>query len=60
MMGAMTTVRAELELDLFSDAAILDPYPLYREVRDLAPAVWLPAHQVWALGRFADVRATLS
>jgi len=59
MMRAMTTVRAELELDLFSDAAIVDPYPLYREVRNRAPAVWLPAHQVWALGRFADVRAAL-
>jgi cytochrome P450 len=50
---------AELAIDLFSDEAIRDPYPLYRQIRDSAPAVWLPAHEVWALGRFADVRAAL-
>lgn len=51
--------RPELAVDLYSDAAILDPHPRYRAIRDLAPAVWLPAHGVWALGRFADVRAAL-
>ena len=54
-MGA----RPELAIDLYSDAAILAPHPLYRAIRDLAPTVWLPAHGVWALGRFADVRAAL-
>lgn len=53
------TGRPEFAADLFSDAAILDPQPLEREIRDLGPAVWLPAHDVWALGRFADVRAAL-
>jgi cytochrome P450 len=51
--------RPELAADLYSDAAILDPHPLYRAIRDLAPAVWLPAHGVWAIGRHADVRAAL-
>jgi cytochrome P450 len=55
----VTDGRPELAADLYSDAAILDPHPLYRAIRDLAPAVWLPAHGVWALGRFADVRAAL-
>ena len=55
----MTDGRPELAADLYSDAAILDPHPLYRAIRDLAPAVWLSAHGVWALGRFADVRAAL-
>src|SRR5688572_2612435 len=51
--------RPELGIDLYTDAAILDPHPLYRAIRDLAPAVWLPAHEVWAIGRHADVRAAL-
>src|SRR5512132_470774 len=49
----------ELDADLYTDAAIADPYPLYRAIRDLGPAVWLPAHGVWAIGRFHDVRAAL-
>jgi cytochrome P450 len=51
--------RPELAVDLYSDAAILDPHPRYRAIRDLAPAVWLRAHGVWAIGRHADVRAAL-
>jgi cytochrome P450 len=51
--------RPELDVDLYTDDAILDPFPLYRAIRDRAPAVWLAAHGVWALGRFDDVRAAL-
>ncbi len=36
--------RPQLDVDLYSDAAITDPYPLYRTIRDLGPAVWLTAH----------------
>ena len=45
--------------DLYTDAAIVDPYPIYRTIRDLGPAVWLDAHAAWAIGRFRDVRAAL-
>lgn len=55
----MTTARPELALDLYSDDAIRTPHPLYRAIRDSAPAVWLPQHGVWTIGRFADVRAAL-
>lgn len=55
----MSTRRPELDTDLYSDAAIADPYPLYRVIRDLGPAVWLRAHGVWAIARFNDVRAAL-
>jgi cytochrome P450 len=48
-----------LDTDLYTDAAILDPYPIYRAIRDLGPAVWLTAHGAWAIGRFDDVRAAL-
>lgn len=51
--------RPEFDRDLYCDAAIADPYPLYRTIRDLGPAVWLRAHGVWAIGRFNDVRAAL-
>ncbi len=49
----------ESDVDLYSDAGIADPYPLYRAIRDLGPAVWLRVHDVWAIGRFDDVRAAL-
>jgi cytochrome P450 len=55
----MAPPRPELSLDLYADDAIRDPHPRYRAIRDCAPAVWLPAHQVWALGRYDDVRAAL-
>jgi cytochrome P450 len=55
----MSARRPELDADLYTDAAIRDPHPLYRAIRDLGPAVWLRAHRAWAIGRFADVRAAL-
>jgi cytochrome P450 len=55
----MSDARPELADDLYGDAAILDPHPLYRRIRDLGPAVWLRAHGAWAIGRFHDVRAAL-
>lgn len=55
----MSGGRPELAADLYTDEAILDPYPLYRAIRDLGPAVWLRAHDAWAIGRFQDVRAAL-
>ena len=55
----MTNERPSLPLDLFSEAAIRDPQPRYRAIRDCAPAVWLSEHAVWALGRYDDVRAAL-
>lgn len=43
-------------LDLWSQANLEDPYPAYRELRDLGPAVWLDKHGVWAITRHKDVR----
>src|SRR5262249_36523762 len=55
----MSARRPALAVDLYTDAAIADPYPIYRAIRDLGPAVWLSAHGVWAVARFSDVRAAL-
>jgi cytochrome P450 len=49
----------ESNLDLWSDEAILDPYPRYRELRDTAAAVWLARYGMFALTRYADVRDAL-
>ncbi|KRV48447.1 hypothetical protein AQ490_04120 [Wenjunlia vitaminophila] len=46
-------------LDLFTDDVLADPYPWYRTLRDLGPAVRLPGHDVWAVPRHADVQAVL-
>ena len=55
----MSHARPELDDDLYTDAAIVDPYPLYHHIRDLGSAVWLTTHHAWAVGRFDDVRAAL-
>jgi len=37
-----TTERTpDLDIDLYSDEAILNPYPLCREIRDAGAAAWL-------------------
>jgi cytochrome P450 len=55
----MAPTRPESDIDLFSDAALADPYPRYRELRDLAAAVWLRPTRMFALSRFEDVRNAL-
>lgn len=55
----MPSDRPSLDVDLFSDEAIRDPRPIEQSIRDLAPAVWLEAHSVWALGRYREVREAL-
>jgi cytochrome P450 len=47
------------ELDLFTEEALLDPWPIHKELRDAAPATYLPVHDVWAVPRYAEVRAAL-
>lgn len=45
--------------DLYARAALRDPYPHYRTIRDSGPAVYMPRRKLWAVGRFDDVRAVL-
>jgi cytochrome P450 len=47
------------DLDPFSDAALCDPWGIYRELRDLGPVVRLTEYDLWAVTRYADVRAVL-
>ncbi|WAJ45399.1 cytochrome P450 [Mycobacterium sp. Aquia_216] len=45
--------------NIYSRAAVLDPYPHYRRLRDAGPVVRLPRHRVFALPRYAECKATL-
>jgi len=45
--------------DLYADAVIQDPYPVYAQLRALGPVVWLAQHQVYALPRYAEVASVL-
>ena len=55
----MTTKFPSLDIDLFSDEAIANPYPLYEQIRAAGPLVWLEQYDMWAISRFDDVRAAL-
>lgn len=45
--------------DLYARAALLDPYPHYKTIRALGPAVWLPKRKMWAIGGYDDVKTAL-
>jgi cytochrome P450 len=45
--------------DLYSETAIRDPYPHYAAMRALGPVVWLPKQKLYALARYAEVKAVL-
>lgn len=61
MPAEKTQVDAPVSgLDLHTDEAIYDPYPLFQELRDLGGAVWMEKYGMFALSRYRDVRAALS
>ena len=50
----------EVDVDLFDDTVLHDPYPTYERLRSLGPVVRMTAHGFLAVTRFADVRAVLN
>ena len=46
-------------IELFTTEALLDPFPIYRQLRDLGPVVWLEAYNMFVLPRYAEVRNAL-
>ena len=52
----MFTILAERALastlDPYADQALLNPWPLYRELREMAPVVWLKKYRMFALTRY--------
>jgi cytochrome P450 len=55
----MTSAPATSNVDLFADDVVIDPYPAYKALRDLAAVVHLPANNVYALTRYDTIRAAL-
>ena len=49
----------ELDIDLFSETSLKDPYDDYRRLRAAGPLVRLRRPEVYAIGRFTDVQAAL-
>lgn len=45
--------------DIYSTAAIIDPYPHYQRLRKLGPVVWLSKQKAYALPRYAECKAVL-
>jgi cytochrome P450 len=39
-------------LDPYADEALLNPWPLYRELREMGPVVWLQKYGMFALTRY--------
>src|SRR6267154_2376930 len=39
-------------LDPYMDQALLNPWPLYRELREMGPVVWLEKYGMFALTRY--------
>jgi cytochrome P450 len=58
----MTTIPSHLgsDIDLFSDAALQHPYPLFRQLRDVGPAAYLRPQGLWFIGRYDGARQALS
>ena len=49
----------QLDLDLFSEESLRDPFEDYRRLRDAGSLVRLRRQDVFAIGRFGDVQAAL-
>lgn len=47
------------DADPWDERVLADPWALYRDLQALGPVVHLERHGVWALTRYADVRAAL-
>lgn len=45
--------------DIYTDDAIANPYPQYTRLREMGSAVYMSAHDVWAVARYDDVKAVL-
>jgi len=56
----VTAIERPVRFDPFAYEVHEDPYPLYRRLRDDAPAYLDPEHGFWTLSRDDDVRAAIN
>lgn len=55
----MVAVLQTSDIDLWSDEVLLDPYPVFTELREQAAAVRLEKNDVWVLTRYQEIREAL-
>lgn len=48
------------DIDPYAPETLLNREPLLREVRELAPLVWMSSHGVYSTGRYDEVRAVMA
>jgi hypothetical protein len=53
-MNTSTMEAPASTLDPYTDQALLNPWPLYRELREMGPAVWLVKYSMFAPVEQAD------
>ncbi|KPI15118.1 Linalool 8-monooxygenase [Actinobacteria bacterium OK006] len=58
-LRGMSTPPAS-DVDLFADEVVLDPYPVYADLRERGPVVHLPRNDVYALTRYDVIRGALA
>jgi cytochrome P450 len=58
-MNTSTIGTPTSTLDPFADQALLNPWPLYRELREMGPVVWLEKYGMFALTRYDVVAKAL-
>lgn len=49
-----------IELDLYADEQLLDPFETYRKLRDLGPLAYLPNLGMYVAARYRDVKEILA
>lgn len=47
-------------IDVWSDENLIDPFPMYKILRDMGPVTYLERHDCYAVTRFKDVKHVLS
>ena len=60
MSNATDTRIPALDIDPYSQANLLDPYPMHECMREAGPVVWLSPHGIYACARHAEVHAVFN
>jgi hypothetical protein len=56
-MTSVMSVKAPIShLDPYSSQALIEPWPIYAELQDAGPAVWLSKYEMFALTRYETWR----
>jgi cytochrome P450 len=59
MTSTATRPAPETDIDLFSDEVLMDPFPYYKQLRDLGPVVHLTKYGLYGLFRYDQVHTAL-